>query len=98
MGQFDTNLDPTDPWTDKTEIPVWALARVQGEPGSRRWLVYAQSPRRFRKGVTLSLPIYGKIPVTAAPAGCFYVADENGRSVRPLAVNLDSCRAHTSSR
>ena len=34
---LDTNLDRPRPWTLETEIPVFALALVQGEQGRRRW-------------------------------------------------------------
>ena len=45
---LDTNLDRPRPWTLETEIPVFALALVQGEQGHRRWLVYAHAPSAGR--------------------------------------------------
>lgn len=34
-----TSLDPAEPWEMNTQIPVFSLARVIGEEGSREWLV-----------------------------------------------------------
>jgi len=88
---LDTNLDPGGLWGHGTEIPVWALARVQGSPGSRRWLVYVQSPRRERSAVEVRVPELGPLSVRALPAGCYYVAREGDRSLRSVGRNRADC-------
>ncbi len=90
-ANLDTNLDPPEPWSYTTELPVWALARRQGVVGSRRWLIYAQSPRHLRKEVRLALPGFGEVPAIATPSGCFYIAEEKTHRVRPLAANGAGC-------
>jgi hypothetical protein len=63
---LDTGLSPrelTDPHAFdnlapprmQTDVPVFALALVLGEPGRREWLVYAHTPKGARAGVTISL-------------------------------------------
>lgn len=79
-----TNLDPPGEWNVKTEIPVFSLARVLGEEGSRQWLVFAHSPLKARQGVEIEVPGYGAITVDVTPGGDFYQVEENGRRVTHL--------------
>jgi len=67
---------PTSSWTLTTQIKVFALARVQGAAGSRRWLVYASAPEDAQSGVTLTVPDFGNITVDVSVAGSFYLLDE----------------------
>lgn len=78
---LDTNLDPPRPWKLQTELPVFSLALTQGEPGARRWLVYAHSPVQNRSQVEITIPEYRKITVDVPVAGAFYVVDEKANSV-----------------
>jgi hypothetical protein len=75
---LDTNLDAARPWELSTNIPVFSMALVLGEPGRRRWLVYAHSPLEDRRGVEITLPEFGKLTVDVPRAGAFYTIDERG--------------------
>jgi hypothetical protein len=81
---LDTDLDAPRPWEHSTNIPVFSVALVLGEAGSRRWLVYAHSPLEDRQGVEIRLPEFGPLTVDVPRAGAFYLVDEQGRNVRPL--------------
>jgi hypothetical protein len=82
---LDTDLNPDRPWTMTTNIPVFSLALVLGDAGSRRWLVYAHSPLENRPHVQITLPDYGPISVSVPKAGAFYVVKEDDRKVETLA-------------
>ena len=60
------------------------LALVEGEPGSRRWLVYAHSPLEDRRDVEVTLPEWGKLTVDVPSAGAFYVVEERGGKAKRL--------------
>jgi len=83
---LDTSLTPKQPWTLKTEIPVWAIAFVMGEKPNRRWLVYAQSPLKHRENVKVSLPGFGEIATDVTVGGSFYVVDEAKTTGQRLAA------------
>lgn len=76
MFLLTTNLDPPQPWTLETELPVFALARVQGEPGARRWLLYCHSPLKNRANIAIQVPGFGPVLVDAPVAGAFYLVQE----------------------
>jgi hypothetical protein len=78
---LDTNLDSPWPWEHTTNIPVFSMALVQGDPGTRRWLVYAHSPLEDRKDVHMTLPDFGEFTVDVPRAGAFYVVEESGNKV-----------------
>ena len=71
-----TNLDPPRPWKLKTNVPVFSIALELGEPGSRRWLVYAHSPLEDRRDVEITVPECGGITVDVPREGAFCVVDE----------------------
>jgi len=79
---LDTNLDAPRPWSLKTNIPVFSLALARGEKGARRWLLYAHSPLKDRKGVQITIPDYGNVTVDVPRAGGFYVVEEKTRQTR----------------
>jgi len=81
---LDTSLDPKRPWEMTTNLPVFSLALVRGEEGSRQWLVYAHSPLEDRKKVEITLPEYGALQLDVPRAGTFLIVDEKTRSVRPV--------------
>jgi len=81
---LDTNLDSQRPWTQHTNIPVFSLALVRGDEGTRRWLVYAHSPLEDRQGVTITVPGFGKITVDVPRAGAFCLLSEPDRTVKPV--------------
>jgi hypothetical protein len=81
---LDTNLDPDRPWTMTTNIPVFSLALVLGDAGSRRWLVYAHSPLEDRSSVQITLPDYGPISVDVPKSGAFHVVEEETQEVKTL--------------
>lgn len=83
---LDTNLDPPRPWEPKTNLPVFSLALVRGEPGSRKWLVYVHSPLKDRTGVAVTIPGYRKVTVDVPQAGAFYLVDEGARRVNRLEI------------
>jgi hypothetical protein len=82
---LDTNLDPPRPWELKTNIPVFSLALVQGENGSRRWLVYAHSPLEDRKNVIVTVPGFGDVTIDVPRAGTFCLVEEHSKEVTPIA-------------
>ncbi len=82
---LDTNLDPQRPWDLKTNIPVFSLALLQGEKGSRRWLAYAHSPLEDRQKVTITVPDFGEVTIDVPRAGAFYLIDERDKKVTQVA-------------
>ncbi len=77
---LDTNLGPPRPWNLQTKLPVFGLALKQGESGSRRWLLYAHSPVKDRKGVEIMIPKYQSVKIDVPRAGAFYlVSERDGR-------------------
>lgn len=87
---LDTNLDPKRPWELKTEIPVFALARVRGKAGGREWLVYAHSPRKDREGVRLTIPGGPAVTVDVPVAGVFYLVRETDGKPQRVAVEKET--------
>jgi len=81
---LDTNLDPKRPWEMNTDLPVFSLALVRGEPGVRRWLVYAHSPLEDRKQVEITLPEFGVLRFDVPRTGVFCLVEEKSRAVKPL--------------
>jgi hypothetical protein len=81
---LDTTLDPRQPWSLGTEIPVFSLALLTGSSPSRQWLVYAHSPLRNRSDVSISIPDYRSITVNVSVGGSFYLVNESNRSVQPI--------------
>lgn len=68
----------------KDHVPVFALALVMGQPGQRQWLVYAHSPEKDRKGVTVMIPEYRPVTIDAPIRGAYYLVSEQGGAVKPL--------------
>lgn len=83
---LDTNLDAPRPWTQSTDIPVFSVALVQGEPGARRWLVYAHSPLENCGNVEITLPDFGQLTIDVPRAGTFHLVEEPSRNITPLEV------------
>ena len=81
---LDTNLDSPQPWAQKTNIPVFSLALLLGETGTRRWLVYAHSPLEDRSDVMITIPDYGKITVDVPRAGAFYHIRESSKTLMKI--------------
>ena len=83
---LDTDLDAPRPWQPTTNIPVFSMALVLGEGGSRRWLLCAHSPLEDRRRVEISVPDFGKAKVDVPRRGAFYVLEEQGGRLTPLGV------------
>jgi hypothetical protein len=81
---LDTSLDPPRPWQLRTEIPVFALALVQGAAPAREWLVYAHAPLGPRAGVTVEVPEFGPVRLDVAVGGSFYQIGEKDRQARSV--------------
>jgi len=79
---LDTDLDPPRPWTLTTNLPVFSMALVLVQPGSRRWLVYAHSPLEDRRQVRITLPGFGPVTMDVPRVGTFHIVDEKTRQVR----------------
>jgi hypothetical protein len=71
-----TNLDPKHHWDQHTNIPVFSIALVRGQIGSRRWVLYAHSPLKDRRQVVITIPDYGTVAVDVPRAGAFYLVEE----------------------
>ena len=74
---LDVNENPDRPWSDDTNIKVWAFALVKGEAPNREWLIYAQSPENEINDVTITIPDYGNIAVDSKVNGSFYILTES---------------------
>jgi hypothetical protein len=85
MFMLTTNLDPAQPWSLSTVIPVFALARVIGTTPNRQWLIYAFSPQANRTDVQVTIPGYRAVSINATIAGAFSLADEASGSVSAIA-------------
>jgi hypothetical protein len=81
---LDTSLDPPRPWTLSTQLELFSIALVIGEPGSRRWLVYAHSPLGDRDDVGIEIPEFKRVTVSVKVAGTFAIVDERSSRVREL--------------
>lgn len=81
---LDTTLTPPAPWELTTELPVFALALMQGQSPQRQWLVYAHSPLQDRRGVGVTIPDYGRITIDVPVAGAFYRVVEATGAVETL--------------
>jgi len=84
MFLLSTNLDPAQPWSLSTVIPVFALARVIGTTPNRQWLIYAFSPQANRTGVQVTIPGYRTVGVNATIGGAFSLVDEVSGLVRDV--------------
>jgi hypothetical protein len=78
---LDTNLDPPRPWSQQTNLPVFSLALAWGDAATRSWLLYAHSPLKARRDVTITLPDYGEVTVDVPRAGVFYLVEAQNRQV-----------------
>jgi hypothetical protein len=76
----------------RRDIPVFSLALVRGQLGSRRWLVYAHSPLDDRHGVQRTLPEFGTLTLNVPRAGVFSVVEEQSRSIRPANTSVSARR------
>lgn len=81
---LDTSLDAERPWDQHTNIPVFSLALVRGESGSRRWLLYAHSPLKHREDVQITIPRFKQVIVDVPREGAFYLIDEKNGQVNPI--------------
>jgi hypothetical protein len=81
---LDTNLDAPRPWSQHTNIPVFSLALVLGDPGARRWLLYAHAPLEERRQVVITIPDYRQVTVDVPRAGAFYQIHERDGQIAPL--------------
>ena len=80
---LDTNLDPPRPWSLQTKLPVFSLALVQGQPGSRRWLLYAHAPLEPQENVEIAIPDFRHVTIDVPREGAFFlVAESDGRVLR----------------
>lgn len=84
MFLLTTNLDPPQPWSPGTELPVFAIAHVMGKPPEREWLLLLFSPRGERKEVRVVIPDYREVAAGATVAGAFYLVSERSGSVTLL--------------
>lgn len=84
MFLLTTNFEPRQPWLASTELPVFSIAHVIGEPPAREWLLYLFSPRGDRSGVRVTIPDYREITAGATVAGAFYLIEERSGSVTLL--------------
>ncbi|RLA77537.1 MAG: hypothetical protein DRG78_17205, partial [Epsilonproteobacteria bacterium] len=74
---LDVDVNPKKPWSDSTEIKVWAFAITKGETPNREWLIYAQSPEGALSNATINIPEYENILVDSSKDGNFYILSEN---------------------
>ena len=81
---LDTSLDAPRPWSQKTDIPVFGLALVQGNKGTRRWLLFAHSPLGDRGSVSITIPEYGPVTVDVPRAGAFWIVEEKTGRIRTV--------------
>jgi hypothetical protein len=66
---LDTDRDPPRPWRLNTELPVFALAIVNGRKPNRTWLVYAHAPLGNVEGARITIPDFGVVVMDVNVAG-----------------------------
>ena len=76
-----TTLNPAESWSLTTEIPVFALALVQGEAPERQWLVYAHAPLGARQDVGVTIPDWEQVRIDVPVGGAFYLVTEQTKAV-----------------
>jgi len=76
MFLLTTNLDPPQPWSLTTPLPIYALARQIGTAPTRQWLLYTFAPNGPLSGVQITIPGYRTVTADATAAGAFYLVDE----------------------
>ena len=81
---LDTILDQPRPWTLDTKVDVFAIALVLGNPGARRWLVYAHAPLGDRAAVTITIPDFRAVKLAVRVGGTFTLVDERSGAVREV--------------
>jgi hypothetical protein len=81
---LDTSLDPPRPWNLNTELKVFSLALMMGQPGSRTWLIYAHSPLGDRDSVSINIPEFKHVTMSVKVGGTFALVDEQSGSVHEL--------------
>ena len=84
MFLLSTSLDPAEPWSLGTKLPVFAIARVRGEAPNRSWLLYAHSPLGPQPDVRISIPEFGNVTADVAVGGSFFLVKEADKSVTPI--------------
>jgi len=77
---LDVDANPTRPWTESSNIKVWAFALVKGEAPNREWLIYAQSQSGELNNVLINIPQYNEITLSTSLEGNFYTINENNAS------------------
>jgi len=88
---LETNLDSPQPLGSTSEIPVFGMALVLGDPGARRWLLYAHSPLETRPNVQITVPGYGIVTVDVPRQGAFFTfSDKNRDPVRLARLGMAS--------
>jgi len=82
---------PTSSWALTAQINVFAMARVRGNAGAHKWLVYAFSPDGAQKNVSVLIPGYKdnygndkSIVINSSIGGSFYLIDEKQSTVTAL--------------
>ena len=74
---LEADANPVRPWTNSTELAVFALAYVLGEAPDREWLLFAYAPLAHQDNTTITLPGYGDVTVDVPRgAGDFWVFGE----------------------
>jgi len=84
--QLDCDANPPWPWGIDTPVEAWSFAYVIGKAPEREWMVFAQAPKSARSNVTVEVPGYGLINVTATQSGSYYHLIEKAKSVTPIVL------------
>lgn len=83
--QLDCDANQPWPWGIDTEVAVWCFAYVISNRPNREWLVYAFAPKGDRMNVTVSIPDFTSVELTATQGGAYYhVIEANGNSANRL--------------
>jgi hypothetical protein len=78
---LDTSIDPPRPWNLNTELKIFSIALAMGQPGSRRWLIYAHAPLGDRDDVAIDIPEFKPVTMSVKVGGTFAVVDEQNGTV-----------------
>lgn len=87
---LDVDANPSRPWSDSSNIKVWAFALVKGEVPNREWLVYLQSNDGNLTDISVKLADYTDISLSSNTMGTFYTLNESNNNISKNIVNTDT--------
>lgn len=72
-----------------TEVAVYALALTLGSIPNREWLIYAYSPLQDRPNVSVTIPGFGEVGISASIKGSFFKLSEKDGELVSISNQVD---------